>query len=83
MTESLIRIDEAAVAMRWSQVIRRRVYQVPGPNALWHIDGNHKLIRYETGFSWLCEKEALKWESCLNTISEISPFRTLVSAFWF
>lgn len=27
-------------------VLRRRQYSVPGPNALWHIDGNHKLIRY-------------------------------------
>jgi len=26
-------------------VIRRRSYQVAGPLALWHIDGNHKLIR--------------------------------------
>ena len=27
-------------------VIRRRVYSVPGTLALWHIDGNHKLIRW-------------------------------------
>ena len=26
--------------------IYRRTYSVPGPNYLWHIDGNHKLIRY-------------------------------------
>lgn len=26
--------------------IQRRVYNVPGPNYLWHADGNHKLIRY-------------------------------------
>ena len=26
--------------------IYRRKYSVPCPNALWHIDGNHKLIRY-------------------------------------
>ena len=26
--------------------IRRRVYSVPCPNYLWHIDGNHKLIRW-------------------------------------
>ena len=45
VAESLIRVDEAAVAMRWAHVIRRRTYQVAGPNALWHIDGNHKLIR--------------------------------------
>ena len=24
----------------------RREYSVPGPNYLWHADGNHKLIRY-------------------------------------
>jgi hypothetical protein len=24
----------------------RRVYNVPGPNHLWHMDGHHKLIRY-------------------------------------
>lgn len=27
--------------------IHRRSYSVPGPNYLWHIDGNHKLIRYK------------------------------------
>lgn len=26
--------------------IRRRTYHVSGPNALWHIDGHHKLIRW-------------------------------------
>lgn len=26
--------------------MRRRVYRVPGPNAVWHVDGNHKLIRW-------------------------------------
>ena len=26
--------------------IQRRVYCVPGPNALWHLDGNHKMIRW-------------------------------------
>uniref|UniRef100_A0A3B3I997 Integrase catalytic domain-containing protein n=1 Tax=Oryzias latipes TaxID=8090 RepID=A0A3B3I997_ORYLA len=27
-------------------IIPRRVYSVPAPMALWHIDGNHKLIRW-------------------------------------
>ena len=31
---------------RWAKPIRRRVYSVPYPNSLWHIDGNHKLVRY-------------------------------------
>ena len=26
--------------------MRRRVYHVDGPNCLWHIDGNHKLIKW-------------------------------------
>lgn len=26
--------------------IQRRGYYVAGPNALWHLDGNHKLIRW-------------------------------------
>jgi len=25
---------------------RRRKYSVPGPNSLWHMDGYHKLIRW-------------------------------------
>ena len=32
-------------ALRWASPITRRVYSVPHPNALWHLDGNHKLIR--------------------------------------
>ncbi|XP_052258171.1 uncharacterized protein LOC127862912 [Dreissena polymorpha] len=46
VAESLTRVDGAAVAMRWSRTIQRRSYSVPGPNALWHIDGNHKFIRW-------------------------------------
>ena len=49
VAESLTRVDGAAVAMRWSRTIQRRSYSVPGPNALWHIDGNHKFIRYVLG----------------------------------
>ena len=26
--------------------IERHSYSVPGPNYLWHADGNHKLIKY-------------------------------------
>ena len=27
-------------------IVQRRKYQVRSPLALWHIDGNHKLVRY-------------------------------------
>ena len=42
---SMIRTDPGSAARRWMDTIQRRSYSVYGPNALWHIDGNHKLIR--------------------------------------
>ena len=44
--ESIHRTDPVGVAIRRSLAILRRRYHVPHPNSLWHIDGNHKLIRY-------------------------------------
>lgn len=38
--------DPVAVLLRWTEATIRRKYSVPGPNALWHIDGLHKLIRW-------------------------------------
>ena len=43
---SMIRVDPINVCMRRMRVIQRRSYSVPGPNALWHIDGHHSLIRW-------------------------------------
>ena len=40
------RVDPTNTAIRRSKAIRRRVYHVEGPNSLWHVDGNHKLIRW-------------------------------------
>jgi len=45
--ESLHRVDPNGVIQRWQALIPRRQYHVSGPNALWHLDGNHKLIRYK------------------------------------
>lgn len=44
--EMLIRVNPAAAARRWSRTVARRVYHVPYPNSLWHIDGNMRLIRW-------------------------------------
>ena len=44
---SLTRVDPENTALRWACVITRRVYSVQGPNSLWHIDGNHALIRWK------------------------------------
>lgn len=43
--ESQRRVDPGGVALRQLTSINRRRYRVNGPLALWHIDGNHKLIR--------------------------------------
>ncbi len=43
--ESLRRIDPEGCMIRQLRVINRRQYRVPSPRSLWHIDGNHKLIR--------------------------------------
>ena len=39
-------VDPEGVALRWRQGIQCMKYRVAGPLALWHINGNHKLIRY-------------------------------------
>ena len=40
------RVDPVGIVFRRTRVINRRIYQVNGPNSLWHIDGHHKLINW-------------------------------------
>jgi hypothetical protein len=44
--DSVSRIDPVGNFDRWAAVIPRLVYSVPGPNYLWHMDGNLKLVMY-------------------------------------
>ena len=44
--EAQRRVDPEGVVMRQLTVTQRRQYSVPAPLSLYHIDGNHKLIRY-------------------------------------
>ncbi|XP_065913263.1 uncharacterized protein [Dysidea avara] len=46
LRECLAELDPINTALRWAGPISRRAYSVPHPNALWHMDGNHKLIRW-------------------------------------
>ena len=39
-------LDPIGTALRWRGAICRRNYSVCCANALWHIDGNHKMIRW-------------------------------------
>ncbi|XP_049333345.1 uncharacterized protein LOC111188803 [Astyanax mexicanus] len=45
--KSVIRTNPEGAALRtMSHRLHRRTYKVAGPNSLWHVDGNHKLIRW-------------------------------------
>ena len=47
--ELMRQLDPVGIALRWRRSICRRKYDVQSvrcPNALWHIDGNHKMIRW-------------------------------------
>ena len=66
--DSIHGVDSEGVEGRKRGRLHRRVYNVQCPNALWHVDTNHKLVRRNfvifgcvDGFSRLCV--ALK---CLN-----------------
>ena len=43
---SMRRIDGLGAALRRRQVTRWWLYKVKQPNAVWHVDGHHKLIRW-------------------------------------
>ena len=40
-------VDPIGAATRWNKTIKRRVFSVPGPLSLVHMDGNHHLIRWK------------------------------------
>ncbi|KAJ8309292.1 hypothetical protein KUTeg_014166 [Tegillarca granosa] len=44
--EALHRIDNDGIEERSRNRLHRRVYNVTAPNHLWHVDTNHKLIRW-------------------------------------
>ena len=46
LRESIHRVDPSGVEERSRKRIKRAVYHSDGPHHCWHIDGNHKLIRW-------------------------------------
>jgi hypothetical protein len=62
---------------RKHQAINRRRYFAPGPNARWHIDGNHKLFRWRfvvhggiDGYSRLIVFMRCSMNNRANTVAE-------------
>ena len=45
LRKSIKRVDPVGRRIRAINTIQRRVYNVHSPLSLWHMDGNHKLIR--------------------------------------
>ena len=45
LRDAMHSVDPDGILIRSSQCIQRRRYHVPGPQAMWHIDGCHKLVR--------------------------------------
>ena len=71
--ESVHRVCKSNVAARKKGRLHRRVYNVQSPNHLWHIDTNHKLVRWYfiivgvvDGFSRL----PISLECCTNNKAE-------------
>lgn len=56
--------DPEGTVTRWMTTVQRRAYSVSGPNALWHIDGNHKLIRYEINIHITTAVSDLSYLAC-------------------
>lgn len=44
--QSVHRVNHIGVEIRRATRLQRRVYSVQGPMHLWHVDSNHKLIKY-------------------------------------
>lgn len=47
LRQAVRRVDSQGVEARRTTTIYRRVYSLPCPNYIWHIDGNHKLVRWK------------------------------------
>jgi len=67
---SMRRVDPEGIMLRTmqSRPIFRRKYSVAGPLSLWHMDGNHKLIRYKMVIHGCVDGFTRKiiYLSCLN-----------------
>jgi len=46
LRDSIHRVDESSVQARKKGRLKRRTYNVIAPNHLWHVDTNHKLVKW-------------------------------------
>ncbi|XP_041827246.1 uncharacterized protein LOC121644788 [Melanotaenia boesemani] len=82
----LQQLDPIGRAFRRRHTIRRRIYNVQTPNQLWHIDGNHKLVRWRMVFHGCVDgfSRTIIYLQCLNNnraSSVLGLFRTGIQCF--
>ena len=84
--ESLKRVDPVGSKLRRRMALHRREYHVKSPNALWHLDGHHKLIRWRIvthggidGYSRLITYLQVSTNNCAETV--LSAFAKAVDEF--
>ena len=82
------RTDPSGILLRTSQsnVVNRRHYSVPGPRSLWHLDSNHKMVRWGfvihgcvDGFSR--PMMFLKWSTNNKAVTVLQLFQNAVQDF--
>lgn len=77
-------IDHANTICRRSHVINHRVYSAPRPNAVWHIDGNHKMICWRlvihAGVDGFSHCVVCKQQLC--NYSPLCVFGRCISVWW-
>ena len=47
VAKALVRVKPTNSGLRWTSLIKRKKYNVPGPNNLWHIDGHPSLVNWD------------------------------------
>ena len=87
--QAIARVDPAGLALRKERLhlrIKRRVYSVPHAHFMWHLDRNHKLIRWKfvvhaaiDGFSRACIY--LKCSNNNRSDTVLAHFRQAVHTF--
>ncbi len=78
LLQKRIKVQRNKFVMRRSDVIRRRVYSNPHPNAVWHVDGNHKMIRWRLvihagidGFSRCVVYLKCSFNNCATSVLDV------------
>jgi len=73
--DTLRRVDRVGRLIRKRTVIRRRKYFSSRPNALWHCDGHHKLIKYGFVIHGFIDGNC---RTVRHSVSLMTEFRSLV-----